>query len=290
MRDPELGVIGATSLVGRCLILQAKTVGRMVRAYSRHPQQPESGVEWRLLSGTEQGEPLPEWICVAPIWVLPDYFPFLEACGVRRIVVLSSTSRFSKMGSKDANENFVAGKLIEGEERLAAWAKERAVEWVILRPTLIYGLGLDKNIVEIARFIDRFGFFPVFGAASGLRQPIHAEDVAAACLAALRTPKVLNCAYNISGGESLSYREMVMRVFFAMGRPCRLLRVPLAIFRLALIVLRRLPRFRQWSPAMAERMNISLVFEHQEAKRDFCFEPRAFALSADDLPKNRSQF
>ncbi len=63
---------------------------------------------------------------------------------------------------------------------------KQGVEWVILRPTLIYGHGRDKNITEIARFIRRFGFFPLLGKANGLRQPIHVEDVAEACFAALR--------------------------------------------------------------------------------------------------------
>ncbi len=99
--------------------------------------------------------------------------------------------------------------------------------WVILRPTLIYGFGRDKNIAEMARFIRRFGFCPVLGKAAGLRQPIHAEDVAAACLAALQTPCAANRAYNISGGATLTYRDMVARVFSALDRRPRLLSVEL---------------------------------------------------------------
>ncbi|MFZ4539744.1 NAD-dependent epimerase/dehydratase family protein [Propionivibrio sp.] len=155
---------------------------------------------------------------------------------------------------------------------------------MILRPTLIYGLGRDKNISEIARFIRRFGFFPVLGQAQGLRQPIHAEDVAAVCVSALQAPCAANRAYNISGGETLAYRDMVARVFAALGRTPRLATVPLWAFRLAVTVLRCLPRYRQWSAAMAERMNRDLVFEHTEAARDLGFKPRCFALNAEDLP------
>ena len=97
------------------------------------------------------------------------------------------------------------------------------VDWVILRPTLIYGLGQDKNISEIVRLIRRFGFFPLVGQAKGLRQPVHAEDVATACLSALEKTDVVNRAYNLSGGETLSYREMINRVFTALGRRPRLI-------------------------------------------------------------------
>jgi hypothetical protein len=60
--------------------------------------------------------------------------------------------------------------------------------------------------------------------------------------------------------------------------------VPLWAFSLAVTVLRRVPRYRQWSSAMAERMNRDLVFNHLDAARDFGFKPRAFTLNTDDLP------
>ena len=227
---------------------------------------------------------MPSWICVAPIWVLPDYFGLFDAQGARRVVVLSSTSRFTKDDSTDPEEQAVALRLADAETRLQEWAESRGVEWVILRPTLIYGLGRDKNIAEIARFIRRFSFFPLFGKATGLRQPIHAADVAGACLAALQAPCAANRAYNISGGETLTYRDMVARVFSVLDYRLRLLTVPLWAFRLAVAMLRHLPRYRQWSTAMVERMNRDLVFDHAEAAQDLGFKPRAFVLAAGDLP------
>ncbi len=187
-------------------------------------------------------------------------------------------------GNLNTAEQATAAKLIDGEARVRAWAESRGIEWVILRPTLIYGLGRDKNISEIARFIRRFGFFPVLGEAKGLRKPIHAEDVAGACLAALQGSDVRSRSYNISGGETLTYREMVARIFTALGRRPRVLTVPLWAFRLAVTMLRCLPRYRQWSAAMAERMNRDLVFDHADAVRDLGFKPRGFELTAEDLP------
>ena len=287
MTDPRVGLLGATSLVGKCLIPLLINSGARVCAFSRQPIEPVGeGIAWRNLSDSSSAttDQLDHWICVAPIWVLPEHFPLLEASGARRVGALSSTSRFTKVDSGDMAETAVAARLIEAEDRVVAWAKSRGVEWVILRPTLIYGLGRDKNISEIARFIRRFGFFPVFGQAQGLRQPIHAENVAATCVSALQAPDAANRAYNISGGETLSYREMVARVFVALGRRPRLLTVPLWVFRLAVSVLRCLPRYRQWSAAMAERMNRDLVFDHTDATRDLGFKPRVFSLKAEDSP------
>lgn len=293
----RIGIIGATSLVGASLLPLLTDAGWQVTAFSRRAMERlVDGVDWRII----RPHPLPKgegaallkdeggiewWVCVAPIWVLPNHFTLLEAQGARRVVVLSSTSRFTKDDSTDAEEQAIAQRLADAETQVREWAASRKVEYVILRPTLIYGLGQDKNLTEIARFICRFGFFPLFGQANGLRQPVHAVDVAKACLAAVRAPGAANREYNISGGEMLTYRNMVCRIFTALGRHPRLLSVPLWVFRLAVNVLRRLPRYRQWSIAMAERMNHDLVFDHADATRDLDFLPRAFQLAPEDLPK-----
>lgn len=285
MAESRVGVLGASSLVGGCLLPLLRDANLQVVAFSRQAMVSGLGVAWRRLPCAGNIEEIPYWICLAPIWVLPDYFAFIETSGVRRVVVLSSTSRFTKIDSSDAGENAIAVKLADGEAQLQAWATSRSIEWVVLRPTMIYGLGRDKNISEIARFIRRFGFFPVFGGAQGLRQPIHAKDVAAACISALRAPDAVNHACNLSGGETLSYRDMVARVFATLGRRPRFLKVPLWGGRLVVVLLRRFPHCRQWSVAMAERMNCDLVFDSVEAVRDFGFVPKKFVLSVEDMPE-----
>jgi nucleoside-diphosphate-sugar epimerase len=287
----RVGVLGATSLMGDFLLPLLVEDGYDVVAFSRRSslaqqQSASRGVVWRLLSirYSHDAEPITKWICLAPIWVLPEYFSLFLHYEVKHIVAVSSTSRFTKGLSSDAAEKKLAAKLTEGEQLFIDWAGKNQVLWTILRPTLTYGLGRDRNISVITRFIRRFAFFPLLGAARGLRQPVHAHDVALSCLAALNAEKAFNRSYNISGGETLPYREMVGRVFLALGRKPRFVILPIWIFRLAVMFLRLLPRFRHWSPAMAERMNTDLVFDHSEASSDLGFTPRPFHLTRKDLP------
>jgi len=93
----------------------------------------------------------------------------------------------------------------------------------------------------------------------------------------------MNYAYNLSGGEIITYREMVTRIFNALKQPVCFLPVPLFAFRFVVAILRLMPRYRNWSPAMAERMNSHFVFDHSEAMRDFDFKPRSFLLNAEDV-------
>jgi nucleoside-diphosphate-sugar epimerase len=303
----SVGVLGATSLVGEYLLPQLLGKGWRVVAFSRRkPSARDAAVEWRQLTpagppsgyGPAAGEEIAYWVCLAPIWVLPEHFAMLERHAARRVVALSSTSRFTKGKSSEPLEQGLAQQIAAGEDQFVAWAQEHGIEWTILRPTMIYGLGRDRNISEIARFIRRFGFFPVLGRASGLRQPVHAEDVAAACLSALEVPDGANRDFNLSGGETLSYREMVCRIFAATGKSGRLIAVPFWVIRFALSCLHLLCRCTplrrfsparshvcRWSAAIAERMNQDLVFDHRDAASALGFSPRGFHPNAGDLPR-----
>jgi nucleoside-diphosphate-sugar epimerase len=255
-------------------------------AFSRQPsrQLAGPGIQWcQLEAAADPGggcKPLqPEirnWVSLAPIWVLPEYFDLLAAHNAQRVVALSSTSRFTKEDSPDPGERAVARRLAEGERRLRRWAGARRASAVILRPTLIYGYGRDRNIGEVARFIRRFGFFPVCGRASGLRQPLHAGDVARACLAALDAPPSGVRNYNLSGGEVLTYRAMVSRVFEALGKRPLFLPLPLWVFRIAARFVSLLPGHRPGWYAVAKRMNQDLAFDHAAAEADLKFSPRPF--------------
>ncbi|NBF09321.1 NAD-dependent epimerase/dehydratase family protein [Pseudomonas sp. Fl4BN1] len=288
MDNLHIGLLGARSSLGSSLISILTHSNLRVYAFTRQ-EVPNTDplVKWMALPlspVTHGSENIKNWICVAPIWVLADNLSTLKAFGMRRVVTLSSTSRFTKISSSAPEDQYIARRIEEAELKVRSWSEEHHIEWTILRPTLIYGDGRDKNIVEIARFIQRFSFFPIFGTAKGLRQPVHVHDVAWACVAAMNTPSATNKSYNISGSEVLPYREMVKRIFLHLNRPVRLLPIPLFFFKLSVILIRLLPRYRHWNSAMAKRMEIDMFFDHEDAMHDFGFKPRSFILSPNDLP------
>lgn len=296
MNEQHVGLLGATSLAGECLIRHLIRNRWRITAFSRQPIAPDASrhpqVSWQQLDRSKfdavQAD-IPNWICVAPIWILPDYFDLLIAHGVRRIIALSSTSRFTKNTSSDPRERDIAQKLVQSETLLQTWTSSHAIECIVLRPTLIYGYGRDKNVAEIARFIRKFGFFPLLGTAKGLRQPVHVEDVVFACFAALNTLNLKNRSYNLAGGEILSYRDMVKRIFAGLNRQPCMLTVPLWLFQLAGWGVRWLPRYRHLTLAMAERMNQDLQFDYSDAQRDLHFSPRPFNITVDDLPGTNNE-
>lgn len=297
----RVGIIGTTSLIGQCLIsiIQSLNENWEIISFSRKEKAEKNNLkgkkeEWRNLTLqfipdpddiTLEKDRIEHWVSLTPIWALPECFQMLIKYGAKRVVALSSTSRYTKIFSSSLDEQKVAEKLTNGEKSFISWSEENGIDWVVLRPTLIYGLGRDRTLSEIIHFIKRFAFFPLLGSGMGLRQPVHVEDVALSCISALKKEHEIKIAYNISGGEILSYREMISRVFALLEMPTRFVTVPHWVFCWGFTCLSLLPRFRNWSIAMAERMNQDMVFDHAEAARDLGFSPRAFVLSKDDIPK-----
>lgn len=272
-------VTGATSQVGSFLLPRLLRDGHELFAISRRWRDGDNRVKWLVddVSSPQMSwPPVDTLIHIAPLRLLPDLLPDFLAKGGRRVICFGTTSRYSKAVSGDTTERAFAAEQIAAESKVAELCEDASAAWTVFRPTLIYGAGMDRNVTVIAKFIRRFGVFPLFGAASGKRQPVHADDLAAACVAALTAPQAFNASYNLAGGETLTYRQMVNRIFVAEGRTPRFLPIPLAAFRVAMWCMSRIPRFKDFNAEMARRMNEDLVFDSSDAVRDFSFAPRNF--------------
>jgi uncharacterized protein YbjT (DUF2867 family) len=215
----------------------------------------------------------------APLWLLPPWLPVFADLGVRRLVAFSSTSRFTKEASRSSRERAMALRLGEAEGALTDICRRRQIHWTVFRPTLIYGGGRDRNVSEIARLIARLGFFAISGPGRGLRQPVCAEDLAGACLDVIDNPATYEQSYEMPGGETLTYADMVARIARGVGRRPRLLHLPVPLLRAVLTVAGLLPGYEYLTPEMANRMNEDLVFDSTPARRDFGYDPAPFRFT-----------
>lgn len=270
-------VLGATSLIGGYLLARLRALDITPIAVSRRP--PEDEVCWldadlsdpRLVDGLP---PVVTVFSLSPIWLLPQALPALKARGMERLVAFSSTSRFSKAESPVAAERAVAQALIDAEAAIEAWCDDNGVAWTILRPTLIYAEGRDGNISRLAALIRRLRVLPLSGAGQGLRQPVHADDLAAGAVLAAGAATTEGRAYNLVGGETLTYRVMAERVFAGLGRRPLIVPLPPGLFALALRL--AAPLLPGATTAMGDRMARDLTFDDAEARRDFGWSPRDF--------------
>lgn len=276
LKTPVL-VLGATSLIGGHLMERLEAEGFEPTAFSRRPPPGDACWIGGDLKDADLAERLPVAATVfslSPIWLLPAALPALGSRGMERLIAFSSTSRFTKTDSPDAGERAVALELAGAEAVVEAWCAEHGVAWTILRPTLIYDEGHDENVSRIARLVKRFHVMPLSGRGEGLRQPVHATDLAAGALAAAHAPATRDKAYNLVGGETITYRVMVDRVFEGLGKRPRSLPMPTWLFGLLMGLAK--PFYPGATTAMGARMGQDLTFDSSDAARDFGWAPREF--------------
>ncbi|HEY8683686.1 MAG TPA: hypothetical protein VIM06_10995, partial [Rhodanobacter sp.] len=136
------------------------------------------------------------------------------------------------------------------------------------RPTLVYGAGLDKSLTPIARRAMRLRLFPLL-AGRGMRQPVHADDIAQAVLAALDCPLASGRILPIGGGERLPASEMFARVRRSLPRAT--VPVPLPAW-LLLLGRHALPQLR----GPLNRLDADLIADNGELQRVLGIRPRPF--------------
>lgn len=284
-------VFGGSGAIGRFLLPRLAAAGIAVDAISREVHAERGTTRWHcgdLASFSfAQAGPAARYDVVASVGPLDAFAQLIarERPPTARIVALSSTSVHVKQRSPDADERRIAAALAQAEAAIAHGADDRRVPsdapgaddryaWTILRPTLIYGAGLDRNLSRIAALARRWPRLPVPADARGLRQPVHADDVAAAVIAAAHADRARNRAYDLPGGETLTYRALVERVLAAASPPRRTLTLPWPSTAVVAASLRAVGK-----PALAAivaRMADDLAFDAAEAMRDLGYAPRPF--------------
>jgi len=275
-------VFGASGQVGLPLLDRLGDAGWRVHAVSRQARSDTPGRHW--LEGDFARMP-----------ALPRDVDALFSCGPLdlfarwyvdsdiespRVVAFGSTSASTKHASEDDGERDVARRLLGAEAAVFEASEKRGAAATMLRPTLIYGAGRDATLTRIAGMARRWGRFVLPRRADGLRQPVHVRDLADAAFAASLAAVTKGRSYDLPGGETLAYREMVRRVLACLDPPLPLLELPMPLFRAAVAAAQARGVARDLTATAVERMRDDLVFDAVPAQRDFGYAPRIFRPDA----------
>lgn len=268
-------VIGGSSQIGHFLLPRLLESGEPVLALSRRSRPARAGVEWlqgSLPQAVPSLPPLSAIISFGPLMPFAQWLRKTPQGSATRVIATSSMSAQSKENSSVPAERDIARLLRDGEAALAEACEHHGCAWTVLRPTLVYGAGLDKSLTPIARRAARLRLFPL-PSARGLRQPVHADDIAQAVIAALERPASAGQILSIGGGERLSAREMFARVRRSLSTPTLPVPLPAALLRVAHVLL---PRVR----GPLSRLNADLVADNDALQRLLDVRPRAFQPDA----------
>jgi len=188
-------------------------------------------------------------VSFAPLW---DLAPFLarlaeqhpeRLAAVRAVVACSSSSVITKRFAFNRFDRDLVQRLTASQELLISTCKDLGLPCRIVAPTLIYGqVGAygDRNLSQLLQWMRRLPLLPL-PADTGLRQPIHASQLAA--VARTVAMDLVGSPGNptgeviaVGGDDTLTYHELLRRLQQQCdpsdrARCCRLLTIPAWLFR-----------------------------------------------------------
>ena len=188
--------------------------------------------------------------------------PAMRAAGVRRAFCVTTTAVFSKHHSYSALYREIEEELISS-----------GLETTLLRPSMIYGNERDHNMHRLLRFLSRSPVFPLFGGGKALMQPVHVHDLAAGIVRAVQ--RDATGAFNLAGPNAISYRQVILDAYAALGRLGLLISIPAPPVEVALRALERLPGF-PITHEQVVRLQEDKNFDISTARDQLGYAPRSF--------------
>jgi nucleoside-diphosphate-sugar epimerase len=245
-----------------------------VLALSRRPPPARAGIEWAqdtLENFAAAPAGCARILSLGPLDAFAAWVARTQPQAAR-IVAIGSTARMHKRDSPDAGERDDAQRLEHAEQALFEYGRRHGTAVTVLRPSLLYGNGLDRSLTPLALRARRWRVLPWPRGAAGLRQPVHVEDVARAVLTCLPAEASHGRGFDLPGGETLPFDAMVARCLARQAEGAHLLRLPDAVFTLGL----RLVGLGAETQGWLWRARRDQLADAGAAFEAFGFEPRPF--------------
>jgi len=182
--------------------------------------------------------------------------------GVRRFVYVSSIKvngeetapgRPFKAEDTPAPEDAYAMSKFEAEQGLRALCADTGMEFVVIRPPLVYGPGVRANFATMMRWVARGLPLPLGAITANRRSLVGVDNLVDLLVTCASHPAAAGQVFLASDGEDLSTADLLKRIGIALDRPARLLPVPEVWLRAAAHLIGR--------PGIAQRLCGSLQLD-----------------------------
>jgi len=153
-------------------------------------------------------------------------FVFVSTIGVNGAHTQSGQA-FSEL-SEPAPHNAYARSKWAAEQALNALSLDTSMEVVIIRPPLVYGPGAKANFLSLIKLANSGLPIPL-GRLHSLRSFIYLDNLLDALILAAIHPAAAGNTYLVSDGESISTSDLIRELTRALGKPCRLVSLPISV-------------------------------------------------------------
>ena len=128
----------------------------------------------------------------------------LAACQknkVKRFIFVSSSAASEKGGEYGVSK-------LRGEEKV----KRSSLDWVILRPSEIYGPNMEEGIGKLISWIKKFPVIPVIGDGSYFLSPVYVDDIINIMVEIIKDNLFIKETLNLCGPEKMTMNELIDRI------------------------------------------------------------------------------
>lgn len=189
---------------------------------------------------------------------------------VRRMIMVHTTGIYSKY--KEAGEEYR-----NIDEYVYQMCKGKDIVLSILRPTMIYGNITDGNVAKFIKMVDKFPIMPVVNNAEYELSPVHFKDLGKAYFDVLVNEEITGGHdYILSGGEDIMLKDMLIEMGAYLSKRMRFFSVPFPIAYAGAWAVYLLSVKRIDMREKVQRLCEPRVYPHEEATRDFGYDPRTF--------------
>jgi nucleoside-diphosphate-sugar epimerase len=125
----------------------------------------------------------------------------------------------------------------EAEVGLRALADNTKMEIVIIRPPLVYGPNAPGNFLSLMNWLMSGIPLPLGAVIENRRSFVFIDNLVDLIVTCLDHPAAANQTFLVSDGESLSTAALLRRMGEALGRPARLIQVPVPLLQMGAALL-----------------------------------------------------
>jgi len=209
---------------------------------------------------------------ISSIFYSVEVMKAIVKTNVKRAIFVHTTGIYSKY--KSASEEY---QKIESEVRRLIQDKASSIGLTILRPTMIYGNVNDNNMIFFIKMVDKLRLFPVINHGDSLLQPVNGRDLGKAYYQILGKPEIMNGDYILSGEKPVSMLEMFQLISHTLGKKTVFVSAPMNFGVILARVLKGVTLGKLDYIERVQRMGEDRSFPHDEATRDFGYQPMALA-------------
>lgn len=239
--NKKVFITGANGFIGQCLVNYLSGKGYSVFAMVREGTIPgfDFNKNVKIVYGdltdiNSLENCIPEG-CVVVNLAANQYHPKksyeVNVDGVNNIINVCEKKKVFKLvqissqSTKIKNKGVYAKTKIESDKLVG----DSKLDWVILKPSLVYGEGEKGLFNKIKILVEKLPFLPVFGSGKTNVSPVHVDDLCQIIESVIKDKKDSQSVYDVGCPTPVSYNDLYVGILKYLNKKNLIIHIPVFV-------------------------------------------------------------